>query len=102
MRRFGKVDQNQREVIDMFRASGAVVHSLASLGGGVPDLLVGYRGLTHLIEVKNPHRTDKDAAAPRQAAWRARWRGTPVLVVRTLEDVQAALSLWNSMPWARW
>lgn len=52
MRKYGKVDGNQAEIVRSLRHIGAVVQSLASVGGGCPDLLVGFRGQWYLIEVK--------------------------------------------------
>ena len=52
MRR-AKVDDNQPEIVKALRGIGAFVQSLASVGQGTPDLLVGFRGLWHLREVKD-------------------------------------------------
>jgi hypothetical protein len=35
------------------RSAGATVQSLAGVGKGVPDLLVGFKGQTLLFEVKD-------------------------------------------------
>jgi len=95
VRRFGRIDANQREVIEGLRQVGASAYSLASLGNGAPDLLVGYRGKTFLLEVKNPNRRGgKNNAVrtlERQASWRARWGGRPVAVVWNLPDALRAI-----------
>ena len=49
----GRVDRNQPEIVAALRKAGATVVSLARIGEGCPDLLVGYRGKTLLIEVKD-------------------------------------------------
>jgi len=49
-----KVDANQREIVDALRAVGADVRVMSMVGGGFPDLLVGWRGRLHLLEVKMP------------------------------------------------
>ena len=36
--------------------SGVKVNSLAGVGCGCPDLLIGARGLSYLVEVKNPNK----------------------------------------------
>lgn len=87
-RRHGKRDANQGAVRDMARAMGASVTSLDDVGDGVPDLLVGYRGVTMLWEVKGP----RGKLNPGQAEWHDAWRGSPVLVVRGPEDVQRILA----------
>ena len=84
MRVHGKVDLNQRALVAILRQyPGAVIHSLASVGGGTPDLLLGYQGETTLIEVKGRGGKLNDL----QRAWHAEWTGTPVAVVRSQEDV---------------
>ena len=47
-----RVDDNQNEIVAALRACGATVR-IINQGGGIPDLLVGYRGNTILIEVKD-------------------------------------------------
>lgn len=79
MRRAAKVDANQDEIVQTYRACGLSVTSLAGLGRGVPDLLVGYRGKLALVEVKQP----KGKLRPMQEAFRLTW---PVRIVRTVED----------------
>ena len=49
----GRTDGNQQAVIDALRDEGASVQSLASVGDGCPDLVVGARGVTYLAEVKD-------------------------------------------------
>lgn len=78
MRRFGRLDDNQREVVAALRAAGATVQSLASVGGGCPDLLVGYRGVNWLLEVKDgskaPARRKLTDAEQRWAdGWQGQW-----------------------------
>jgi hypothetical protein len=67
VRRAAKVDANQREVVAALRGAGASVQLLHAVGEGCPDLLVGYKGLTMLLEVKDgskaAERAEADAAA---------------------------------------
>jgi len=53
MRRYGKTDANQGQLVEFLRTIGAQVQSLASVGGGVPDLLVAFRGRWYVIEIKD-------------------------------------------------
>jgi hypothetical protein len=49
MRHAARVDKNQEEIVSALRAAGAYVWII-----GLPvDLLVGYKGQTFLVEVKN-------------------------------------------------
>lgn len=92
MRRVRKVDANQAEIVAGLRACGWFVEILSDVGRGVPDLLVGGRGVWVLIEVKAPGgRLTAD-----QAAWaiRARDRNTPLpLIAHTLEDALRGLAV---------
>lgn len=55
--RAGRIDGNQREVVEALRAAGMGVIVASRMGNGFPDLIVGCDGLNVLVEVKNP-RTD--------------------------------------------
>ncbi len=81
MRRAAKVDANQDPIVSAYRAVGASVQSMASLGKGVPDLLVAYRGQVWVIEVKGP----KGTLTPDQVKWIGEWKA-PVHIVRTPDD----------------
>ena len=52
-----KIDDNHGAIVSALKAEGLSVQSLAGIGGGVPDLLVGARGLTYLVEVKDGEKT---------------------------------------------
>ena len=82
MRRHGKTDNNQTEIVAGLRAVGASVTSLADLGHGVPDLLVGHHGETFLMEVKTP----EGSLTPDQVEYNQTWRGRTIMVVRSVED----------------
>lgn len=88
-----KVDANQAVIVDTLRKLGASVISLHDAGSGIPDLLVGFRGVTKLIEVKNPD--TKGKLNERQLHWHAVWRGDPVAVVYTVDDV---IALFPALP----
>jgi hypothetical protein len=49
----GRTDGNHTAVMDALRKAGILVRSLAMVGGGMPDLLCGFRGTLVLIEVKD-------------------------------------------------
>lgn len=85
MRRAAKVDANQEQIVSALRAAGASVQSLAPIGKGCPDLLVAFRGLMFLMEVK----VGKGKANELQQKWHAAWK-THVSVVN---DPEQALRL---------
>lgn len=89
MRRAAKVDANQEQVVQALRAAGATVQTLAAVGKGVPDLLVGYQGKTLLLEVKDGRRPPSERRLTEdQLVWHGAWRGGPLAVV---DGVDAAL-----------
>jgi Holliday junction resolvase len=82
-----KVDTNQAQIVEALRRVGASVVDLSEVGGGCPDLAVGYRGVTHLLEVKATDGT----STPDQIEWHSRWRGRPVIIVRTVDAALRAI-----------
>jgi hypothetical protein len=88
-------DANHAEIVNAFRAAGATAVDLGSVGGGLPDVLLGIAGRTGLAEIKNPQRrTRGDNASKtlkRQKEFREAWRGTPVFVVWTVAEALAAV-----------
>lgn len=88
MRR-ARVDDNQAEIVAALRGVGASVELLHRVGGGCPDLLVGYRGRNFLIEVKDGAKPPSARTlTPQQQDWHAGWRGCAEVVI----DVPAALA----------
>ena len=88
MRRAANLDSNHAAVVLALRAIGATVQSLASMGGGVPDLLVGYRGRNVLLEVKDGEKPPSARMLTKdEEEWHATWGGQ-VDTVYTAEDAQ--------------
>lgn len=85
-----KIDANQSHIVTTLRAVGATVQSLAAVGNGVPDLLVGFRGMNYLMEVKDgskppsARRLTKD-----QMIWHKAWNGGVVVVTNETEALNA-------------
>lgn len=76
-RRAAKVDANQSEIVAALEGVGCTVQSLAAVGNGCPDLLVGVCGFNVLIEVKDGARPRSERLfTPRQKSWHRDWRGT--------------------------
>ena len=86
MRRAAKIDRNQPAIVSALRDVGASVQSLAMIGAGVPDLMVAFRGVVFLLEVKDPAQIpSKRQLTPDQVEWHRRWGGK-VHIVETIED----------------
>ena len=77
MRKHGRTDANQKEIVGFLRAiPGVTVISLASMGKGIPDILVGYRGSNYLFELKDPDKPPSARAlTPDQREFHAAWTG---------------------------
>lgn len=87
MRRRAKIDRNQPEIVEALRSAGASVQSLAQIGNGCPDLVVGIGGQTYLIECKDGGLPkSKQALTPDQIAWHAAWNGSPVWIIRSAAE----------------
>ncbi len=88
MRRAARVDANQSEIVDALRKVGATVQPLHTVGKGCPDLLVGYRGENHVLELKDG---SKPPSARKltddELEWHDSWRGRVFVV----NDVREAL-----------
>ena len=77
--RHGRRDSTHKEVRDCLRELGATVFDTGDVGGSFPDLVVGFRGRTHLVEVKGP----KTKVSDGQSAFASVWMGAPVVVLRS-------------------
>lgn len=95
MRRAAKIDANQQAIVQAMRQAGASVQSLAAVGCGCPDLLVGYRGRTALVECKDGDKPpSKQVLTEDQLKWHGAWRGDTLAVIC---DVDSALRLLRVM-----
>ena len=91
MRYAAKVDANQEAVVSALRAAGASVQSLAAIGKGVPDLLVGYKGQTLLMEIKDGRKPPSaQKLTEDQLTWHGNWKGGALAVV---DGPEAALRM---------
>lgn len=81
------MDENQKALIHTFIALGASVLNLSTVGRGCPDLLIGYRGKTVLVEIK---RDTKAKYTEPQVKFMQEWRGG---AVSRIDSVEAAIRL---------
>lgn len=88
MRYGAKVDLNQPEIVRALRKAGCWVVSLAAVGGGVPDLLVGRAGVNYLLEVKMPRGTYTELELEFDSVWEGQ-----VATVRSEAEALAAVGL---------
>jgi len=94
MRRAAKVDANHAEIVKALRDAGALVQSLAAVGCGTPDLLIGYANRTALIEVKDGRKPPSARVlTPDQQKWHAEWLGGTLAIVCDVESALRVLSV---------
>ena len=92
IRRAARVDANQGEIVSALRQMGCSVVSLAAVGKGVTDLLVGVSGKNLLIEVKDGSRSpSKRKLTPDQVIFHAEWRGQ----IAKADSVDEVISIVN-------
>ena len=87
-RRAARTDANHARIRTGLRTvPGVTVRDCSHVGGGFPDLLVGYRKRTILMEVKDGAKAaSARKLTPAQVAFHAGWTGSPIWVVETLDQ----------------
>jgi hypothetical protein len=95
--RAAKVDNSQRELVPFLEAHGATFQSMATVGKGCPDGVVGFLGVDWLVEFKTgaapkaPSKRKAGRTEAAQAKWHAEWRGASVAILRTRDDAEKLL-----------
>ena len=93
MRRAARLDGNHREVVDEFRRFGCSVLDMSRLGEGTPDLLIGYGGISLLVEVKDGKRPpSRRTLTGDQVDFWLSWKQNP-RVVKNLEEVAKTVNV---------
>jgi hypothetical protein len=86
MRRANRIDDNQNDIVAALRKAGATVRVI-SQGDGIPDLLVGFRGETILLEVKDGNKPPSARTlTPAEKKFFDEWEGGLCMVVKSVED----------------
>jgi hypothetical protein len=94
VRRAAKVDANHGDVVQELIDHGASVQSLAAVGEGCVDLLVGYRGHNVLMEVKDGSLPPSGRLlTPKQKDWHRKWKGRAHVVNSPAEAIFILRSL---------
>ena len=88
-----RVDDNHAEVKLALMSAGANVDDISAIGGGVPDLLVGFvrngQKCFAFFEVKDGKKfKSQQKLTPAQERWHEKYRGWPVC---TVDSAEAAL-----------
>jgi Holliday junction resolvase len=73
VRQAARVDSNHAEIVEALRKAGCSVRSLAAVGKGIPDLLVGVCGINLILEVKVPGGKLTEDQIDFASAWSGQW-----------------------------
>jgi len=93
--KYGRVDGNQKQVVQNLRKCGYSVLILSNVGKGCPDLLVGHNGLNLLVELKDPDQPpSKRVLTTDEVKFFETWRGKAI-VAENLEDIIKEIELWK-------
>lgn len=83
-------DTTHRAIADGLALAGFSVADTSRLGDSFPDLVIGKHGIDAKVECKSAkkiHKRKGDGLSPGQVEFKDRWKGAPVIVAMTLEDV---------------
>jgi len=84
-----KPDANQADIISALEKVGALVEDMSLMGGGFPDLVVGYKRCLFLLEVKTLHGKLNSLQKP----FHKKWMGYNIHVVRSVQDALAVIGV---------
>jgi len=91
MRYSARRDDNESIIVETLRKAGAYVR-IVTMGDGVPDLLVGYKGYTLLLEVKDGNKTPSARKLTKaEQKFFDEWTGGLLAIVESPEDALAIL-----------
>jgi hypothetical protein len=85
-----KADANQQEIVKALLLAGASVVDLHTVGRGVPDILVAYKNMNLLMEIKD----GKGKLTSSEEQFFATWRG-PTVVVHDPQDALDKLYIFT-------
>lgn len=92
IRTASRVDANQPALVAGLRRFGCSVLHLHQLKNCF-DLLVGYRGRTFIMEVKDPAQPlGKRQLTPGEEAFRRTWRGSEYHIIHTIDEALAIIT----------
>ena len=90
MRRAAKVDANQKEIVQALRKVGASVYPTHMVGKGFPDIVVGYKGINYLLEIKDGAKPpSKQRLTPDEVGFFEMWNGT----VHIVNSIDSAINI---------
>jgi hypothetical protein len=93
VRRAAKVDANHGDISKAARGIGATFQSLAMVGQGCPDAVIGFREKNYLIEIKDGSKSPSERRlTAAEAEWHRDWRGH-VAIIENVDQLFALLGV---------
>lgn len=78
--KYVKRDANHGEIVAALKQFGFSVYDAAHAGRDFPDLVVGFGGMTYLVEIKS---SETAPLTEGQSEFARTWRGSAVVVLRS-------------------
>ena len=95
MRKRGRTDENQTEIVNVLRRAGAGVLITSMLGDGAVDIIAGYRGVNYMMEIKDGKKPPSQRTlTPDEARFHEKWPGQ-ICVVNSAEEALKAIGAWK-------
>jgi hypothetical protein len=92
-----KADRNQPEIVKALRDAKASVQHLHAVGAGCPDILVCFRNVLYLMEIKDGSKPPSQRKlTPDQVKWHENWCGD-VHVVKSVDEALAVIGLHHGL-----
>jgi hypothetical protein len=92
-----RIDENQTDIVETIRRFGPSVVSIASIGKGCPDLLVGFQQRNYLFEIKNPDKPKCDQQLTElEEQFHSTWRGQ-IAVIHTWQEALEIMGVLNQL-----
>jgi hypothetical protein len=83
-----RTDANQKHIVEMVRKlPGASITSTHIIGKGFPDLVIGYKGINYLIELKDGAKPkSQKKLTPDEVEFHLKWNGQ-IAICENFEDI---------------
>lgn len=83
-----RTDANQKQIVEMVRKlPGASITSTHIIGKGFPDLVIGYKGINYLIELKDGSKPkSQKKLTPDEVEFHMKWNGQ-IAICENFEDI---------------
>lgn len=88
-----RTDDNHKSIVKELRKCGAAVQSIAAIGKGTPDILVAFRGVWYVAEIKDGSKPKcRQKLTVAEEVWHREFsRRAPVLTWTSLDDALKAI-----------